>query len=244
MTDTSPLLVSRAQGWATLAMNQPERRNAMTAAMMDALADALQALSADASVAAIVLRGEGGAFSSGVDLTELQQSAGDGPAAARRFQTSLRRAHMALYHCACPIVVALERYGINGSTALALAGDVLVAGEGAFLQIGEIQQGVGIPMNAAWMRLRHGEAVLARMAFLGDRVPAPELHRLGVVQELVADDQVRARAEAIAQRIASFPAGASRAIKIDVRRQQRIDPETWFANQRDSTLHAAAQVRG
>jgi enoyl-CoA hydratase/carnithine racemase len=191
MNDEPPVRVERSEGWASVVLNRPHRKNAITGPLMDQLGDAVTSLSADTSVAAIVIRGEGGAFCSGVDLTELQA---DPPHPwAKTFSDSVRRAHIALFNCACPIVVALERYGINAGTSLALSGDLLVAGERAFLQIGEIRQGAHIPMNAAWMQIKSNEHVLARMALLGDRVAGSELLPLGLVHKVVADDKVRSR---------------------------------------------------
>ena len=61
------------------------------------------------------------------------------------------RAHSALFNCTKPIVGALERYAINGGAALAIARDYLVAGEQAFLQVGEVQIGMAAPYNMAWL---------------------------------------------------------------------------------------------
>ena len=163
--------VERADGWASVVLDRSRRRNAFTGPMLDQLADAVDALSADTSIAAIVLRGEGSAFCSGVDLTELQ--AQPPQPWVPNFGLSLRRAHIALYQCACPIVVALERFAINGGSALALSGDLIVAGQTAFLQIGEIHQGARMPMNAAWLRVKGHEHLMARLALIGDRCPAP-----------------------------------------------------------------------
>jgi len=209
--------------------------------MLDQLADIIDEVSADTSMAALVLRGEGGSFSSGVDLTELQ--AVPQHDWVPHFFTSVRRTHIALFNCPCPIVVALEGYGINGSTAFAVAGDLLVAGESAFLQIGEIHQGARIPMNAAWMRLKCSEQTLARMALIGDRVQAAELHQLGIVHEVVPDDEVRSRAEALAERFAGFPDQSSRGIKADIIAQRHVDPETWFPAVQSTALLSAKQVR-
>ena len=241
MTEPDPVLVERHDGWAAIVLNRPERKNAMTGPMMDGLADALDELSADDSIAAVVLRGAAGAFSSGVDLTELQRD--PAPDWVPHFSSAVRRAHLALFHCRCPIVVALERYGINGSTALAVAGDLVVAGESAFLQIGEIRQGARMPMNAAWMLLKAGETVLARLALMGDRVAADDLFRLGIVHEIAADDAVRDRAEAIAAQMAGYPAGSARGVKAEIRARLDIDPETWFRGVPSNALLTAEQVR-
>lgn len=238
---SAEILVERNDGWATVVLNRPQRRNALTRPLLDQLATAIDQLSADESIAAIVLRGAEGAFSSGIDLTDLQ--ANTSPDAAVAMHTTVERAHLALFNCKCPIVVALERYSINGSTAYALAADILVAGESAFMQIGEINQGARIPMNAAWLRLKVSETVLARVALMGDRVPAAEMHRLGVVHDLVPDTQVVATAEAHAKRLAAYPAASARNIKRDITHQRQVDPEVWFAHTPSSALLTAQQVR-
>ena len=233
--------VERADGWASVVLDRPRRRNAFTGPMLDQLADAVDALSADTSVAAIVLRGEGSAFCSGVDLTELQ--AQPPQPWVPNFGVSLRRAHIALYNCACPIVVALERFAINGGSALALSGDLIVAGQTAFLQIGEIHQGARMPMNAAWLRVKGHEHLMARLALIGDRVPGPELLRLGVVHEVVDDDQVRARAEALATHFSACPPQSARRIKAEIRAHSTIDPQTWFTPAASNSLMSAQQMR-
>ncbi|MEZ5279288.1 MAG: enoyl-CoA hydratase/isomerase family protein [Acidimicrobiales bacterium] len=235
------VLVERHDGWASLTLNRPHRKNAIIGPLYDELADALNDLSADETVAAIVLSGAGGAFSSGIDLTELQ--ADPRPAWVPNMSSSTNAAHMALYNCQCPIIAAVERYTINASTSLALACDVLVAGESAFMQIGEIRQGSGIPMNAAWMSLKASEFVLARLAYYGDRVPAARMHELGVVQEVVPDDHVLAVAQAHAERMAGYKPGASRSIKAAITARRTIDPQTWFEAPKSNALLNAQQVR-
>ncbi len=242
MSDDRVVGVVRSDGWASVILDRPERKNAMTGPMMDQLADAIDELSADESIAAIVLRGAEGAFSSGVDLTELQRE--PAPDWVAEFSGSVRRAHISLYRCACPIIVALERYSINGSTALAIAGDLVVAGESSFMQIGEIRQGARMPMNAAWMLIKSSETVLARLALMGDRVAATELHRLGLVHEIVPGDHVVDRAEEIAAQMASYPAGSARGIKAELRARSDIDPEVWFTSSvPNNALLSADQVR-
>lgn len=241
MSESELVEVERHDGWASVVLNRPERKNAITGPLADAVAEALEALSADTSVAGLVLRGAGGSFCSGVDLKELQ--AVPQHSWVPEFSASTRRMHIALFNCACPIVVALERYGINAGTALALAGDLVVAGESAFLQIGEIHQGAAIPMNAAWLRIKSTEHVMARMALIGDRVGAPELARLGLAHEVVADDAVRTRAEELAAQFARFPDQSSRTIKAGIRAHVSIDPESWFATSSNTALLQADQVR-
>ena len=128
------------------------------------------------------------------------------------------------------LVVALERYAINGGAALALAGDLLVCGAGAYLQVGEVQIGMAAPKNIAWLALRHGEATAARLCLLGDRLDAQALMRERIATEIVDDDQVVARACALAERIAGFPPQGPSRIKTALRAASlRMAPAEWFS---------------
>lgn len=229
-------------GWAEVVLNRPERRNAITGPLSDALCATITRLGQDDRVAAIVLRGAGGSFCSGVDLTALQSD--PPPAWADTSFASWLAAHVALFEFPKPIIGALERFAINGGAALALACDLLVAGETAFLQVGEIQLGARIPINAAWMRLRTSVSVANRVALLGDRVPGPELHRLGIAHEVVADDAVVHRACEIAQRIAAFPAGSPAAIKSDLTAVRGVgSAHDFFRNTPSPALRQAQQMK-
>lgn len=205
----SPVLLQRHAGWAELVLNRPARRNAVDMSLARALGDAIETLAADDSVRAVLLRGADGAFCSGLDLQALQAE----PGGLAAFAPVWERVHLGLLHSRKAWIVALERHAINGGAALALAGDLLVCGAGAFLQIGEVRLGMAAPRNADWLALRHAEAVAARLCLLGDRVPAPELLRLGIATELVDDAEVLDRARGLAATIGGFPADGVAAIK-------------------------------
>lgn len=216
MPNEETILIAREGARAEIILNRPERKNALIGPLAVELEAAVNALSADDSVAAIVLRGAGGAFCSGLDLKEF--NADPPPPWLSGFSAQWRRVHVALYNTPKPIIGALERYSINGGSALALACDILVAGDNAFLQVGEIQMGRAAPMNLGWLRARHPESVISRLTLIGDRVPALELLRLGVVTEIVPADEVVDRARAIADAIAGFPHGSGAVIKASFKR--------------------------
>jgi enoyl-CoA hydratase/carnithine racemase len=217
----------RHDGWAELVLNRPERRNAIDGLLADGLLAHLTALRADEGVRAIVLRGEGGALCSGLDLKAF--NAEPAPEWLPRFAETWHAVHLALLQCPQVLVVALERFAINGGAALAIAGDLLVVGQGAYLQVAEVQIGMAAPKNLAWLALRHGEALAARLALLGDRWDAEQLLRQGIASEVVADDQVAERARAIAQRIAGFPPQGPLRIKSGLRAASlRMAAGEWF----------------
>ena len=195
--------------WAEVVLNRPERRNAINGPLGLELRDAVMAADADEATQLLLLRGAGGAFCSGLDLKAF--NADPAPSWLGDFQDIWRGAHSALYTCRKPIVVALERFAINGGAALALAGDLLVVGEEAFLQIGEVQQGMAAPYNMAWLNLRVAEHVQAQLALVGRRFNGAELRRLGLATECVPDAEVLQVAEALCTRLADYPAGGARA---------------------------------
>jgi enoyl-CoA hydratase len=228
MAQNETVLLECKEGVAEITLNRPERRNALTDPMRVALLEAVQAASADESVQVVLLRGAGGAFCSGIDLKALneQTSAPDQPVGRQAWID----VQVALFDCDKIVVGALERFAINAGGPLALACDHLIVGDTAFLQVGEIQQGVSPAMNLAWLMLKHGEARAARFALHGDRVGAQALLRLGVASEVVADDRVVERARELAGQLAGYPADGARAIKRSLRAMGPAagDGRAWF----------------
>lgn len=226
-----------AERIAEVVLNRPERRNALIGPLATELADSIEQLNADDSISVLVMRGAGGAFCSGLDLTEFGRD--PQPDWVATFGDEWRRVHRAVFDSPKIVVGALERYAINGGAALALACDFLIAGETAFVQVGEIQQGMAAPMNMAWLRLRHSEATAARVALLGDRIAGPDLVTLGLAHATTDDDAVVAGANELATRLAAHdPDGVHR-----IKRSLRVTSfagtaAEWFA------LPLAADGRG
>lgn len=218
------VLVERHDGRVNIILNRPERKNSLTAPMVEELRDALRKLSADPTVGCVVLQGAGGFFCSGIDL----KAAGDGTRPAP--MTAWPSVHAELYRCPVPIVLAMEKYAINAGASLVLASNVVVAGEGSFLQVSEMQIGVAAPMNQAWLHLRHSPAVADHLMLRAERIPAGELLRLGVVTEVVDDASVLARANELADRIASYPSSGREGVaRVWKKLRGGIDdPDSWF----------------
>lgn len=212
--------------WAELVLNRPERRNAIDGDLGMALAGALRALDTDDAVRAILLRGAEGSFCSGLDLKAFR--ADPPPEWLPKFNVIWRAVHTALYDCRKPIIAALERFAINGGAALALAADLVVAGETAFLQVGEVQLGMRAPFNIAWLRLRHSESVTAKLALTGRQFTGPELTGMGVVHACVPDAEVLDHARQLADELASHPAGAVMGIKAAIRAYNDVSAGAWF----------------
>lgn len=213
-------------GVGEVVMNRPEVKNAINGPFGVALAGALREASAREEVRVVLLRGEGGAFCSGLDLKAF--NADPAPAWVPEFQTIWREAHKSLFECQKPIIGALERYAINGGAALAVACDLLVTDAKAFLQVGEVQIGMAAPYNMAWLSLRHNEAVMAQIALVGDRLSGAELAHLGLAYRLAEEDQTGVIARELAERLAGFPEGGLVRIKAGLRVRLELDADAWF----------------
>lgn len=225
---TDPLVRrTDTDGVAVVELNRPDRKNAMTGPLMAALADTMEAIATDDGIGAVVLAGAGGAFCSGLDLDEFR--AEPAPDWMADFAETLRRAHVSLAACPAPVIVALERYAINGGAALALAGDLVVVGDESWLQVGEVRLGMAAPNNLAWLIPRYPLATVLQIVTHGARLAGPRLLELGVAYEVTGEGAVRDRAIELATEIAAFPSGASRMMKQSVLRvADAAEPDEWF----------------
>jgi enoyl-CoA hydratase/carnithine racemase len=207
----APVLATRHEGWGEIVLNRPDRRNALAPETAKALRECLSDLLAGGA-RVLLLRGEGGTFCSGLDIDLFQGGAGAAWAA------DWTGFHRDLHACPAVVICALERYAINAGAALALGSDLMVAGEGAILTVGEAAIGMHAPMNLAWLRLKAPEAVAAQLALGAGRMAGPDLHRLGLAWALVPDAEVHDHARAAAIRMAGWPAGTLAGIKAALRR--------------------------
>ena len=202
MNDPEVILTVHA-GVAAITLNRPHRKNAITGPLADELADAFERVSRRDDVHVVLLSGTGGGFCSGLDTVEY--NADPTPTWLATSTESLLAAHLAIFDCPVPVVGALEGFAINGGAAFALACDLLVVGETAFLQVGEIRQGMAAPMNLAWLLARYPASVATQIVLTGRRFTGPDLHRLGVALDVVPDTEVLDSARRLAVDIATWP---------------------------------------
>jgi enoyl-CoA hydratase len=222
-----------------ITLNRPEARNALSVALQQELATALNAADADDTVASVVLTGADPAFCAGLDLKEL----GQGVAPGTLSQADSPFTALASMHT--PIIGAINGACATGGLELALACDFLVASERA--RFGDTHARVGFT-PAGGMSVLLPQAVGLRrareMSFTGDFIDAAEAHRLGLVNHVVPHDQLLATAITIGNSIATADQDAVRALKdlydrgpkltladaleleLDVFRHRRLAPET------------------
>lgn len=205
-----------ADGVALVTLHRPEQRNALSIELRFAIADALAALAADATVRAIVLTGAGSAFCSGMDTT---QFGGDRAHKEQLVESSVR-CFDGVARCPAPIVAAINGPAIAGGFALALLCDIRVAAPTATLGFPEVGRHIPPSFAAASAVL---PAPLAReLCLTGRLLSAAEASSLGAVNELGRLDE----ALALATEIADVPREATREVK---RRALAAGEDTWLA---------------
>jgi enoyl-CoA hydratase len=186
--DADEVLVERSGGVAALTLNRPRRRNALTVASVRELTAEVTAALGDPDVGAVLLRGAGHCFCSGIDLRAADTTADGTLDAADK-----------------PVVAALERAAVNAGAALALSADLLVAGRTAFLQVAEVERDMVARINLAWLVAKYGSGRALDLTLTGRRADGDELYRLGMAHARVEDDAVLHTAGELATRLAGLP---------------------------------------
>src|SRR5690606_14921997 len=214
-TGTEELLVRIEARVAVVTLNRPEARNALTPAMKQALARALPALGADPGVGCVLLTGAGAAFCAGGDTRRMAQD-GRLPSPEERVR-ALRREHaipLALHRLEKPTVAALPGAAAGAGFSLALACDLRIAAESAFVTTAYARLGLSGDYGGTWFLTRLvGPAKARELYFLGERVDARACERLGLVNRVVPDAALADEAFAWAARIAAGPPIALRLMK-------------------------------
>jgi E-phenylitaconyl-CoA hydratase len=191
------LLVERRGPVTTLTLNRPERRNAINHELRDALAAALHEADADPDARVVVLTGAGTAFCSGVDLSE-------GAAAADGSVTDRPPLAAPLWDFAKPVVAALNGTAVGGGLEIALACDIRICAAQARFGLTEAKIG-SLPGSAGTQLLPRvvGPGNAAQMLLTGELIDAQRALSIGLVTEVVPDDELAAAAATLAERIAS-----------------------------------------
>lgn len=207
-----PVRVAVDGGVATVTLDRPEARNAISTELADALAGVLEPLSTDRAVRAVVLTGAGDrAFSAGADLRE-RGGFSDHDWFVQR--ESFRGAFGAVRRCPLPTVAAVFGFALGGGFELALCCDLIVAADDATLGLPEVQLGL-VPAGGGTQLLvrRAGPAVAKDLVLTGRRVDAAEAGQLGLVDRVVPRAELLATAQGLAAQIAANAPTAVRLAK-------------------------------
>jgi len=210
-TGTDDLIANVAGGVLTLTLNRPAARNALSRAMLDALAQLLADAEADPAIGAIVITGAGGAFCAGGDVKGMAQRNDSGEAepidqAIARQRRNQRAIAGRLHAMPKPTIAAITGAAAGAGLSIALACDLRVMADTAFMTTAFARVGFSGDYGGTYFLTRLVGAAKAReMYFLSDRVDANEALRLGLANRVVPADAVLAEAQALAARLAGGP---------------------------------------
>lgn len=188
-------------GVALLTLDRPERRNALSIDLRDALSDALDGLVADESVRCVVLTGAGSTFCAGFDLGEFTAAAED-PALGERLWASSDRYHAAVLQFPLPLVAAVNGPAIAGGFDLAVLCDVRIGAVTARFAHPERTFG---PVVYGPLRELVGGATARDLCLTGREIDAAEALRLGLLRAVVPAGRVLDEAIAVATHTAEAP---------------------------------------
>ena len=192
-------------GVATLTLNRPQRRNALSAGLVDALLDRFQQLRTADDVGCVVLTGAGEkAFCAGGDLADGLAGADRGPLGAREGRARFAQLVQAMHGCGKPVVGAIAGDALGGGFGLAMACDMLVVADDARLGTPEIKLGLFPHIILAELMRDLPRKLLAELVFTGRKVRADELASLGVVNRVCPRGEVMDKARELAAQVASF----------------------------------------
>jgi len=205
--DEAPLLVARHGAVTLLTLNRPASLNSFTAAMHALLLPALQAAAHDTSVRAVVITGSGRGFCAGQDLADPAMAGGaDVGAVVERFYKPLAERVRTM---PVPVIAAVNGVAAGAGANFALCCDFVVAARSAsfiqaFSKIGLIPD-----CGGTWLLPRLvGRARAIGLAMTGDKLPAEEAERMGLIWKCVDDAQLMEHCLALANRLASLSSKA------------------------------------
>ena len=230
MTDEAFVLVERdeARRVALLRLNRPKQLNALNAQVMDQLCEALEALDRDEAIRCLVVTGNQRAFAAGADIDEM---------AAASPVDMLRGNRIAQWdrvrRISKPVIAAVNGWCLGGGCELAMALDLIVAGEGARFGQPEINLGV-IPGAGGTQRLTRaiGKSRAMEMVLTGEPIDAAEALRLGLVAHVVPDELLVEDALALAAKIATKSPLALRLAKESVNAAHELALTDGLAHER------------
>jgi methylglutaconyl-CoA hydratase len=227
------------EGWVrTIRLNRPERRNAMTPQMQDELILAMEeATASDCRV--VVLEGAGEAFCSGLDLSVLQAAKDKTAAPHRADAERVARLFRTLYELPKATIAAVHGAAVAGGTGLATICDFTLAVPTAKFGYTEARIGFVPALVSAYLVLQIGEKLARDLLLTGRLFDAAEACRLGLVNEVVAPEELEARVKTLAGVLAENSPSSLRATKKLLAAQSKA----WLDAAIELSLEANAAAR-
>ena len=205
---TEHVVISRTDGVLEIRLNRPEKKNALTRAMYDAMADAFDQVDADPTLRVGLLTGTGDTFTSGNDISDFQSRGGSGGrSAASRFLPTISAMQK-------PLIAAVNGAAVGVGTTMLMHCDLIVAARSArfmmpFTGLGLVPEAASSLLFPRLLGTQRANALL----LLGEPLDASTAHEWGLVNRVVEDTALMDTARELARRLAALPPQAVRLTK-------------------------------
>jgi enoyl-CoA hydratase/carnithine racemase len=215
MTDYERLVVTKSDGVGWLILDRPDAGNAFDAKMLDELESAWADLEADPEVRVIVNTANGKSFCTGMDVKQVARDKD----AMRKHSRRTRDAELKIssWHCGVwkPVIAAINGVCAGGGLHLLADADIVIAARSASLVDPHVSVGQAVAYEAITLVRKSPMETIVRMTLSGkgERISALRAHQLGIVSEVVPDDELRHAAGRLASAIATNSPTAMRATK-------------------------------
>ncbi|MFH1602960.1 MAG: enoyl-CoA hydratase-related protein [Pseudomonadota bacterium] len=211
---------------ATLTLNRPERLNALGGTLREDLYDAVTRSANDPNVGVLVITGAGRGFCSGGDVKSMneRQQSGEAPPPNERFAPLRDRIILAMRDCPKPVIAAVNGAAAGAGMNLALACDMRIASTAARFSQAFVKRGLHPDWGGTYFLPRMvGIAKACELIFTGEAIDAAEALNLGIVNAVVAPDELLPQTYELARKIAAGPPVAIQLSKRAIQHNQDVD---------------------
>src|SRR5262245_44273437 len=210
------ILTERSGPVLEIQLNRPAKKNAMTSSMYIAMAELLDRAAGDDGIRVVLWYGAGDSFTAGNDLADFLNTP---PGAGISPQARLIKALIAFDK---PLVAAVRGVAIGGGTTMLLHCDFVYSSDNTRFQLPFVDIALGPEFGSSYLlQLRAGYLDAAAALFLAQPIDATKALQLGLVTQIVPDQQLLATARETAKKLAAKPAGALQACKRLIRQSMR-----------------------
>lgn len=234
-----PVTLDVSDGVATVTIDRPEARNALSVETADAITDVFDDV-ADSDARCVLVRGAGEAFCAGGDIGAMRDAieSDASPAERARLVETVNRAMRRVYGCPLPTVAAVDGAAVGAGAGLAVACDLQVASPDAVFGFGFRRVGLSLDSGVSYLLARLvGRNTAKRLVYTGELVDADRARDLGLVTHLFGEDEYES---SLADLVATVAEGATVALRASKRLLNREAGSYAAATDREATAQELA----
>ncbi|HSM86092.1 MAG TPA: enoyl-CoA hydratase-related protein [Candidatus Limnocylindrales bacterium] len=238
------ILYSESRGVATITLNRPDKRNAISYELIDDLIAALKQ-AAGSSAQVVVLTGAGAAFCAGMDLENLKHLLGRTPEQNLKDSQTMAGLFRSLYDFPKPTIAAVNGPAIAGGTGLATLCDFTLAVPEARFGYTEVRIGFVPAIVSSFLIANIGEKRARDLLLTGRLFGAEEAHRLGLVNEIIAPGELMPRALQLAGQLMENSPASLRSTKalFSTYTRERLDQQVASAVKENAAIRQTGDFR-